>query len=140
LIEIEFPLIPSHLDKLLQISSFVDSKLPPPKGKPICPTNFMLLDVTPENNKYKDTGGRLRITPTQRQCSIWYFCMNLVARANFDARELIKFKNYPHPKSYRALKRLYLHKSHESLRKMYNEVLLDLCVIANTEGINKFLK
>ena len=140
MIEIEFPLIPSHLDKLIQISSFVDSKLPNIK-KPICPTNFMLLDVTPENNKYKDIGGKkMRITPTQRQCSIWYFCMNLVARANFDARELIKFKNYPHPKSYRALKRLYLHKSHESLRKMYNEVLLDLCVIANTEGINKFLK
>ena len=100
----------------------------------------MLLAVTPENNKYKDTGGKMRIIPTQRQCSIWYFCMNLVARADFDSRELIKFKNYPHTKSYRALKRLYLDKSHETLRKMYNEVLLDLCVIANTEGINKFLK
>jgi hypothetical protein len=138
LIEIEFPLIPSHLDKLLQISSFVDSKLPN-ISKPICPTNFMLLDVTPENNKYKDTGGKMRITPTQRQVSIWYFCMNLVARANFDARELVKFKNYPHPKSFRALKRLYLHRSHESLRKDYNEVLLDLCVIANKD-IKKFLK
>ena len=100
----------------------------------------MLLAVTPENNKYKDTGGKMRIIPTQRQCSIWYFCMNLVARADVDSWELIKFKNYPHTKSYRALKRLYLDKSHETLRKMYNEVLLDLCVIANTEGINKFLK
>ena len=139
MIDIEFPLTPSHLDKLIQISSFVDSKLPNIK-KPICPTNFMLLDVTPENNKYKDTGGRMRIIPTQRQCSIWYFCMNLVARADFDSRELVKFKNYPYTKSYRALKRLYLDKSHETLRKMYNEVLLDLCVIANKEGINKFLK
>ena len=139
MIDIELPLTPSHLDKLIQISSFVDSKLPNIK-KPICPTNFMLLDVTPENNKYKDTGGRMRIIPTQRQCSIWYFCMNLVARADFDSRELIKFKNYPYTKSYRALKRLYLDKSHETLRKMYNEVLLDLCVIANKEGINKFLK
>ena len=139
MIDIEFPLTPTHLDKLIQISSFVDSKLPNIK-KPICPTNFMLLDVSPENNKYKDTGGRMRIIPTQRQCSIWYFCMNLVARADFDSRELIKFKNYPYTKSYRALKRLYLDKSHETLRKMYNEVLLDLCVIANKEGINKFLK
>ena len=139
MIDIELPLTPSHLDKLIQISSFVDSKLPNIK-KPICPTNFMLLDVTPENNKYKDTGGRMRIIPTQRQCSIWYFCMNLVARADFDSRELVKFKNYPYTKSYRALKRLYLDKSHETLRKMYNEVLLDLCVIANKEGINKFLK
>ena len=139
MIDIEFPLTPTHLDKLIQIASFVDSKLPNIK-KPICPTNFMLLDVTPENNKYKDTGGKMRIIPTQRQCSIWYFCMNLVARANFDDRELIKFKNYPYTKSYRALKRLYLDKSHETLRKMYNEVLLDLCVIANKEGINKFLK
>jgi len=140
LIEIEFPLIPSHLDKLLQISSFVDSKLPPPKGKPICPTNFMLLDVTPENNKYKDTGGKMRIIPTARQMTIWQFTINLVARADFDDRELIKFKNYPYTRSYRSLKRLYLDKSHETLRKMYNEVLLDLCVIANKEGINKFLK
>ena len=139
MIEINLPLTPTHLDKLIQIASFVDSKLPPPK-KPICPTNFMLLTVTPENNQYKDTGGRLRIIPTQRQVSIWCFCMNLVARADFDSRELIKFKNYPHTRSYRALKRLYLHKSHESLRKDYLNALLDLCVIANTEGINKFLK
>ena len=139
MIDIEFPLTPSHLDKLIQISSFVDSKLPNIK-KPICPTNFMLLDVTPENNKYKDTGGRMRIIPTARQMTIWQFTINLVARADFDSRELVKFKNYPYTKSYRALKRLYLDKSHETLRKMYNEVLLDLCVIVNTEGINKFLK
>ena len=139
MIDIEFPLTPSHLDKLIQISSFVDSKLPNIK-KPICPTNFMLLDVTPENNKYKDTGGRMRIIPTARQMTIWQFTINLDARADFDSRELVKFKNYPYTKSYRALKRLYLDKSHETLRKMYNEVLLDLCVIANKEGINKFLK
>ena len=100
----------------------------------------MLLDVTPENNKYKDTGGKMRIIPTARQMTIWQFTINLVARANFEQRELVKFKNYPHPKSFRALKRLYLHRSYESLRKDYNEVLLDLCVIANKEGINKFLK
>ena len=139
MIDIEFPLTPTHLDKLIQIASFVDSKLPNIK-KPICPTNFMLLDVTPENNKYKDTGGRMRIIPTARQMTSWQFTINLVARADFDSRELVKFKNYPYTKSYRALKRLYLDKSHETLRKMYNEVLLDVCVIANTEGINKFLK
>ena len=138
MIEIEFPLIPSNLDKLIQISSFVDSKLPSPK-KPVAALNFNLFEVVPDP-KYKDTGGKMRIIPTARQMTIWTFCLNLIARANFDSRELIKFKNYPHPKSYRALKRLYLHKSHESLRKMYNEVLLDLCVIANKEGINKFLK
>ena len=137
--EIQFPLTPTNLDKLIQISSFVDSKLPNIK-KPICPTNFMLLDVTPENNKYKDTGGKMRIIPTARQMTIWTFCLHLIARAKFDDRELIKWKNYPFPKSYRALKRLYLHKSHESLRKDYLNVLLDLCVIANKEGINKFLK
>ena len=138
MIEIEFPLTPTNLDKLLQISSFVDSKLPNIK-KPVAALNFNLFEVVPDP-KYKDIGIKMRIIPTQRQVSIWYFCMNLVARADFDARELIKFKNYPHPKSYRALKRLYLDKSHETLRKLYNEVLLDLCVIANKEGINKFLK
>ena len=138
MIEIEFPLTPTNLDKLLQISSFVDSKLPNIK-KPICPTNFMLLDVTPENNKYKDTGGRSRITPTARQMTIHDFCCNLVVKASFKQRELVKFKNYPHPKSFRALKRLYLHRSYESLRKDYNEALLDLCVIANKD-IKKFLK
>ena len=46
----------------------------------------MLLDVTPENNKYKDTGGRMRIIPTARQMTIWQFTINLVARADFDSR------------------------------------------------------
>ena len=139
MIDIEFPLTPTHLDKLIQISSFVDSKLPN-INKPLCPPNLMLLAVTPENNKYKDTGGRMRIIPTARQMTIWQFTINLVARADFESRELVKWKNYPYTRSYRALKRLYMHKSHESLRKDYLNVLLDLCVIANTEGINKFLK
>ena len=138
MIDIEYPLTPSHLDKLIQIASFVDSKLPNIK-RPITPTNFMLLDVLPDP-KYKDVGGKMRIIPTARQMTIWYFCLNLVAKADYDERELIKFKNYPHPKSYRALKRLYLDKSHETLRKLYNEALLNLCVIANTKGINKFIK
>mgnify|MGYP003143473398 FL=1 len=132
MINIEFPLTPSHLDKLLQIASFVDSKLPNPK-KPLCPTNFQLLDVLPDP-KYKDIGGKMKIIPTARQMSIWQFTINLVAKGESKQRELIKFKNYPHPKSFRALKRLYLDKSHETLRKLYNEALLDLCVYANKKS------
>ena len=138
MIDIEFPLTPNHLDKLLQITSFVNKHLPNVK-KPNCPTNFMLLDVVPENNKYKDTGGKMKIIPTARQMTIHDFCCNLVLKASFEQRELIKFKNYPYPKSYRALKKLYLHRSHEALRQDYLTALLDLCVIAN-KNIKKFLK
>ena len=35
-----------ELDRFLSIAAFVDRKLPSPK-KPICTTNFQLLDVSP---------------------------------------------------------------------------------------------
>ena len=81
MIEINLPLTPTHLDKLIQIASFVDSKLPPPK-KPICPTNFMLLDVTPENNNSD-------ITPLREQILTYDFADTAAITINMVAETII---------------------------------------------------
>ena len=139
MIEIGTPLLPDNLDRLFQISSFVDSKLPSPK-KPVAALNFNLFEIVP-NPKYKDVGGRMRIIPTARQLSIYTFTLNLVAKASKEDRELIFLKNYPRVRSYRDLKRMYLDEaSHETLSQKYYRALGNLCVIVNTEGIKEYLK
>ena len=54
-----------ELDRFLSIAAFVDRKLPSPK-KPLCTTNFQLLDVSPDKDTYKDsvaTPDKPRIIP-----------------------------------------------------------------------------
>tara|TARA_R100000656_G_scaffold1036_1_gene1909 strand:+ start:186 stop:605 length:420 start_codon:yes stop_codon:yes gene_type:complete len=139
LIEIEVPLLPDNLDKLFQISSFVDSKLPNIK-KPVAALNFNLFEVVPDP-KYKDIGGKMRIIPTARQLSIYNFTLNLISKASKEDRELIFLKNYPKIRSYRDLKRMYLDEaSHETLRKKYYRALGNLCFLVNNEGIKEYLK
>ena len=139
MIEIEVPLLPDNLDKLFQISSFVDSKLPSPK-KPVAALNFNLFEVVPDP-KYKDIGVKMRIIPTARQLSIYNFTLNLISKASKEDRELIFLKNYPKIRSYRALKRMYLDEaSHETLRKKYYRALGNLCFLVNNEGIKEYLK
>ena len=92
MIEIGVPLLPDNLDRLFQISSFVDSKLPFPK-KPVAALNFNLFEIVPDP-KYKDNGGRMRIVPTARQLSIYTFTLNLVAKASKEDRELIFLKHW----------------------------------------------
>ena len=139
MIEIEVPLLPDNLDKLFQISSFVDSKLPSPK-KPVAALNFNLFEVVPDP-KYKDIGVKMRIIPTARQLSIYNFTLNLISKASKEDRELIFLKNYPKIRSYRDLKRMYLDEaSHETLRKKYYRALGNLCFLVNNEGIKEYLK
>ena len=139
MIEIEVPLLPDNLDKLFQISSFVDSKLPNIK-KPVAALNFNLFEVVPDP-KYKDIGGKMRIIPTARQLSIYNFTLNLILKASKEDRELIFLKNYPKIRSYRDLKRMYLDEaSHETLRKKYYRALGNLCFLVNNEGIKEYLK
>tara|TARA_B100001964_G_C13702901_1_gene366863 strand:- start:49 stop:468 length:420 start_codon:yes stop_codon:yes gene_type:complete len=139
LIEIEVPLLPDNLDKLFQISSFVDSKLPNIK-KPVAALNFNLFEVVPDP-KYKDIGIKMRIIPTARQLSIYNFTLNLILKASKEDRELIFLKNYPKIRSYRDLKRMYLDEaSHETLRKKYYRALGNLCFLVNNEGIKEYLK
>jgi len=139
LIEIEVPLLPDNLDKLFQISSFVDSKLPNIK-KPVAALNFNLFEVVPDP-KYKDIGVKMRIIPTARQLSIYNFTLNLISKASKEDRELIFLKNYPKIRSYRDLKRMYLDEaSHETLRKKYYRALGNLCFLVNNEGIKEYLK
>ena len=140
MIDIETPMTVENLFRLLEIASWVDSKLPKPKGKPRCVTNFDLFPPILPDPKYANGSARfIRIIPTPRQIRIWEFCLNLYLLATPEQRELIKYKNYPHPKSYRALKRLYLHISHETLRKRYIAVLSSLCAKANRIGIKELL-
>ncbi len=139
MIEIEVPLLPDNLDKLFQISSFVDSKLPNIK-KPVAALNFNLFEVVPDP-KYKDIGIKMRIIPTARQLSIYNFTLNLILKASKEDRELIFLKNYPKIRSYRDLKRMYLDEaSHETLRKKYYRALGNLCFLVNNEGIKEYLK
>ena len=139
MIDIETPMTVENLFRLLEIASWVDSKLPKPKGKPRCVTNFELFPSLPNPEYANGSGLYIKIIPTPRQIRIWEFCLNLYLLATPEQRELIKYKNYPHPKSYRALKRLYLHISHETLRKNYIKVLSRLCAKANRIGIKELL-
>jgi len=139
MIDIETPMTVENLFRLLEIASWVDSKLPKPKGKPRCVTNFELFPSLPSSEYANGSGLYIKIIPNPRQIRIWEFCLNLYLLATPEQRELIKYKNYPHPKSYRALKRLYLHISHETLRKNYIKVLSRLCAKANRIGIKELL-
>ena len=139
MIDIETPMTVENLFRLLEIASWVDSKLPKPKGKPRCVTNFELFPSLPSSKYANGSGLYIKIIPTPRQIRIWEFCLNLYLLATPEQREFIKYKNYPHPKSYRALKRLYLHISHETLRKRYIAVLSRLCAKANRIGIKELL-
>ena len=128
-----------ELDRFLGIAAFVDRKLPPPK-KPICVTNFQLLDVSPDKDTYKDSVAapdRPRIIPTSRQLSIYDFILLLMADVKPEQRELIYLRNFPY-RSYRQLKRFYIGDSHEKIRYMYFRALVDACTIAN-KNLKKYL-
>ena len=77
-----------ELDRFLGIASFVDDKLPKPK-KPLCVTNFQLLDVSPDKDTYKDSAtspARPRIVPTSRQLSIYDFILMLMVDVKSEQR------------------------------------------------------
>ncbi len=140
MIDIETPMTVENLFRLLEIASWVDSKLPKPKGKPRCVTNFELFPSLPSSEYANGSGLYIKIIPTPRQIRIWEFSLNLVLKATPEDREMIYLKNYPFVRSYRQLKRLYLHISHETLRKNYIKVLSCLCAKANRIGVKRLLR
>jgi|TARA_R110002012_G_scaffold260478_1_gene442165 hypothetical protein len=128
-----------ELDRFLSIAAFVDRKLPGLK-KPLCVTNFQLLDVSPDKDTYKDSetsSAKPKIIPTPRQLSIYDFILMLMMDVTPKQRELIYLRNFPY-RSYRDLKRFYLDWSHEKIRYMYFRALVDACNTAN-KNLKKYL-
>jgi len=126
-------LTPHELDRYLKIASWVDDKLPNPIPKN-APSMYQILEITPSKEYINNSDtplARPRIIPTSKQLTIYTFVMLVMLKAKPKTRELIYIKNFPHTKSYRALKRFYLDCSHEKLRYMYQKALGEVCTYAN---------
>ena len=129
-----------QLDRFLMVTSWVDDKLPSINNRRV-PLMFKFLDIgeTKESLKNSDTpSARLKIIPTSKQLSIYEFITCLMVDDRPSTRELLYLRNFPHRKSYRALKRLYLDCSHEKLRYLYNRALVEVCDLANKD-LKKYL-
>lgn len=128
-----------ELDRFLSIAAFVD-RISPGVKKPICTTNFQMLDVAPDKNTYKDSvasPARPKIVPTSKQLSIYEFVLLLLIDVKEDQRELMYLRHFPY-RSFRQLKRFYIGDSHEKIRYQYHRALVDACVQAN-KNLAKYL-
>ena len=128
-----------ELDRFLSIAAFVD-RISPGVKKPVCTTNFQMLDVAPDKNTYKDSAtstARLKIVPTSKQLSIYEFVLLLLIDIKKDHRELMYLRHFPY-RSFRQLKRFYIGDSHEKIRYQYHRALVDACVQAN-KNLAKYL-
>ena len=129
-----------QLDRFLSVASFVDSKLPKVSNKRT-PSMFKLIDdlygigETKESIKNSSSSykGNLKIVLTSRQITIYDFVATLMLDATKEDRELNYLRNFPHRKSYRELKKMYLDVSHEKLRYMYLKALKTVCRYANKD-------
>lgn len=128
-----------ELDRFLSIAAFVD-RISPGVKKPVCTTNFQMLDVAPDKNTYKDSVASLarpKIVPTSKQLSIYEFVLLLLIDVKKDQRELMYLRHFPY-RSFRQLKRFYIGDSHEKIRYQYHRALVDACVQAN-KNLAKYL-
>tara|TARA_B100001939_G_scaffold282279_1_gene251274 strand:+ start:536 stop:949 length:414 start_codon:yes stop_codon:yes gene_type:complete len=128
-----------ELDRFLSIAAFVD-RISPGVKKPVCTTNFQMLDVAPDKNTYKDSVtslARPKIVPTSKQLSIYEFVLLLLIDVKKDQRELMYLRHFPY-RSFRQLKRFYIGDSHEKIRYQYHRALVDACVQAN-KNLAKYL-
>ena len=128
-----------ELDRFLSIAAFVD-RISPGVKKPVCTTNFQMLDVAPDKNTYKDSVAsiaRPKIVPTSKQLSIYEFVLLLLIDVKEDQRELMYLRHFPY-RSFRQLKRFYIGDSHEKIRYQYHRALVDACVQAN-KNLAKYL-
>ena len=128
-----------ELDRFLSIAAFVD-RISPGVKKPVCTTNFQMLDVAPDKNTYKDSVASLarpKIVPTSKQLSIYEFVLLLLIDVKEDQRELMYLRHFPY-RSFRQLKRFYIGDSHEKIRYTYHRALVDACVQAN-KNLAKYL-
>ena len=126
-----------QLDRFLQISSFCDSKMAKVKAKSL-PTMYKVIEnaigIGHDKESLKNfdtTTARLRITLTSRQITIYDFILMVMLDAKPETRELIYLRNFPHRKSLRAMKRMYLDWSHTKIGYEYNKSLISVCKIAN---------
>ena len=133
-----------QLDRFLQIASFCDSKLPKVKAKSL-PTMYKVIEnaigIGHDKESLKNfdtTTARLRITLTSRQITIYDFILMVMLDAKPETRELIYLRNFPHRKSLRAMKRMYLDWSHEKIRYKYHRALVEVCLYAN-KNLKKYL-
>ena len=128
-----------ELDRFLSIAAFVD-RISPGVKKPVCTTNFQMLDVAPDKNSYKDSVASLarpKIVPTSKQLSVYEFVLLLLIDVKEDQRELMYLRHFPY-RSFRQLKRFYIGDSHEKIRYQYHRALVDACVQAN-KNLAKYL-
>ena len=128
-----------ELDRFLSIAAFVD-RISPGVKKPVCTTNFQMLDVAPDKNSYKDSVASLarpKIVPTSKQLSIYEFVLLLLIDIKKEQRELMYLRHFPY-RSFRQLKRFYIGDSHEKIRYQYHRALVDACVQAN-KNLTKYL-
>ena len=128
-----------ELDRFLSIAAFVD-RISPGVKKPVCTTNFQMLDIAPDKNTYKDSVASLarpKIVPTSKQLSIYEFVLLLLIDVKEDQRELMYLRHFPY-RSFRQLKRFYIGDSHEKIRYQYHRALVDACVQAN-KNLAKYL-
>lgn len=129
-----------QLDRFLSVASFVDGKLPKVSNKRT-PSMFKVIDdlygigetkETIQNSSYSYKG-KMKIVLTSRQITIYDFVATVMLDATKEDRELIYLRNFPHRKSYRELKKMYLDVSHEKLRYMYLKALKTVCKYANKD-------
>ena len=128
-----------ELDRFLSIAAFVD-RISPGVKKPVCTTNFQMLDIAPDKNTYKDSVASLarpKIVSTSKQLSIYEFVLLLLIDVKEDQRELMYLRHFPY-RSFRQLKRFYIGDSHEKIRYQYHRALVDACVQAN-KNLTKYL-
>ena len=128
------------VDDIWEIVFGTERRPKPKPKKPLCVTNFQLLDVSPDKDTYKDSAtspARPRIIPTSRQLSIYDFILMLMMDVKSEQRELIYLRHFPY-RSYRQLKRFYIGDSHEKIRYMYFRALVDACNTAN-KNLKKYL-
>ena len=129
-----------QLDRFLSVASFVDGKLPKVSNKRT-PSMFKVIDDLYGIGETKETiqtssysyKGKMKIVLTSRQITIYDFVATVMLDATKEDRELIYLRNFPHRKSYRELKKMYLDVSHEKLRYMYLKALKSVCKYANKD-------
>ena len=127
----------NQLDEFLSVASFVDKKLPK-VGNRRSASMFKVIDdvygIGHDKESIKNLENsmtKVKFTLTSRQITIYDFVACVMCDASKDDRELIYLRNFPHKKSYRDLKKMYLDVSHEKLRYMYLKALKKVCIYAN---------
>lgn len=132
-------LTPEILDEYLSISSFVDSKLEPPK-KPRLAKMFNAITMIPEKSDHNKYGkSKVKVLPTSKQLQIYEFVLNIMVKSTPKYRDLIYLRWFPYKRSFRDLKYFFIGDSHETIRTNYKAALFDISRMVNQKGIKHFI-